>query len=275
MKKTIWLSAILMLISCTDPVAEWSKPDTITLGCENYQSIPLNNAVLYNNVWNKDSAKDYNWTQCLEQKPNSVKPVYGWSWDWPNKGRQIFSYPQIKFGSSPWDPLPKIDARFPVRLGDLATLVINHDLDIDSNGQFNVATTLWLVNSPNIGDAPNPSIIKAEVMIWTFATDKHMNPAGRKIGVIKQDDKNWSVWLNENWGDVSGQNNNKWINITFKAEESHLSNQFNIAALLDHDLLSELNLHDSYVADIELGTEIMRGKGLLWVNHFDVDMSRR
>lgn len=271
MKHIMSLMAVLTIGSCSAPTSEWIKPPSVTLGCENYQSVKLDNAVLYNNVWNKDAAKNYDWKQCLEQKPDAGLPTYGWSWDWPNEGRDIFGYPQIKVGSSPWDPLPRIDARFPVKVDRLQNLFVSHDLDISSDGEFNVATTMWLTNSPNIGDTPNKSIITAEIMIWTYATAKHMNPAGEKIGLIEQDERTWSVWVSRDWRDTSGQNENKWINVTFKAERSQLSSRYDVIALLNDDLLSGLGLEQSYIADIELGTEIMRGQGLVWVNSFDVE----
>jgi len=275
MKRFILLVFFSGAVSCSEANSDWVKPETITLGCESYKSIPVNGAVLYNNVWNSGAAKDYQWTQCLEQKPKGADAIYGWSWSWPNKGRQIFAYPQIKIGSSPWEPLPKTDTRFPVKLAQLKSLVVSHDLSIDADGQHNVATSMWLTNSSSIGDVQNKSIITAEVMVWTFATAKHMNPAGQKIGTIEQDGEKWSVWLDKSWGDASGQNENRWIYVTFKAENFHLSSKFDVAALLNNELLSELNFQQSYIADIELGTEIMRGQGLVWVNDFDVDMILR
>lgn len=275
MKRFTLMAAIFMLASCSPQDSDWTKPETITLGCESYQSIPLNHAILYNNVWNKDAADGFDWQQCLEQKPGADSPIYGWSWHWPNTGRQIFAYPQIKVGSSPWEPLPKIDDRFPAKIDQLESLTVSHELEIHADGQLNVATSMWLTSSPDIGELPNKSVIVAEVMIWTFATAEHMNPAGQNIGLIEQDGKKWSVWLNENWGDASGQNENEWVYLTFKAEEPDLTSRFDVIALLNHDLLAHLGLEKHYIADIELGTEIMRGDGLVWVNNFDVEMTAR
>lgn len=275
MKQFLLTLIVLAIAACTPPKSNWTKPNTIELGCESFQSIKIKDLVLYNNTWNSASAKDASWKQCLEQKLDVNDTVYGWSWSWPNKGRQIFAYPQIKIGSSPWEPLPKVDNRFPVKIDQLESLIISHDLDIDADSQFNVATSMWLTDSSSIGDIQNKSIITAEIMVWTFATAKHMNPAGHNIGVIEQDGKKWSVWLDKSWGDSSGQNENEWIYVTFKAEVFNLSNRFDIAALLNNNILSDLNLEQSYIADIELGTEIMRGQGLVWVNSFNAEMQLR
>lgn len=271
MKRIMYLMVALGVAACSQPTSEWIKPSSVTLGCEDYQSVELDHAVLYNNVWNKGAARNYDWEQCLEQKPSAEVPIYGWSWNWPKKGRNIFGYPQIKVGSSPWEPLPGIDARFPIKMDSLRNLFVSHNVEISSDGEHNVATTLWLTRSPEIGDTPNKSVITAEIMIWTYATVGHMNPAGRKIGLIQQNERTWSVWLSQDWGDASGHNENKWINVTFKSEQPHLSNRYDVIALLNNDLLSDLRLEQNYIADIELGTEIMRGQGLVWVNSFEVE----
>lgn len=251
---------------------EWEKPESITLGCADYQSVVRDQGILYNNVWNKDAAGSFPWRQCLEQKPGTDTVTLGWSWQWPDKGRQIFGYPQIKRGSSPWDPIPKIDDQFPIPIARLKSMTIAHDLTIAARGQHNVATSLWLTRTPAIGTKPDPTIIAAEVMVWTYATDGHMDPAGKKIGTIWHAQQRWSVWLDKNWTDASGQNDNRWIYITFQAERSSLSSRFDIAAMLRDDLLSTLEIENSYIADVELGTEIMRGQGLAWVDNFTVDI---
>ena len=274
LRRSSLMISILLLLSCEPQDKDWVKPDTISLGCEDYQSIPVGQAILYNNVWNKNAAGDFDWRQCLEQKPGTDSSIYGWSWHWPNESDKIFGYPQIKKGSSPWDPLPKIDDRFPAAIRQLDSLIISHELEISAQGQHNVATSMWLTSSPDIGDKPNPSIITAEIMVWTFATAKHLDPAGRNIGVIEQDGKKWSVWLDRDWSDASGQNDNKWIYLTFKAEESTLANRYDIVRLLKNELLSDLDLGNHFIADIELGTEIMRGSGLVWVKNFEVEMER-
>ncbi len=275
MIRLAFAAAVFNLVSCSPSESTWVKPATVTLGCKNYQSIILSHAILYNNVWNKSAAKDFDWEQCLEQKPQSDPIIYGWSWRWPSTGHQIFSYPQIKVGSSPWQPLPKINDSFPAKLDQLESLTISHELELQIDGQLNIATSMWLTHSPDIGDVPNKSVIAAEVMVWTYVTENHMNPAGRNIGTIEGSGRKWSVWVNKNWSDVSGQNQNKWIYITFKAEKSQLSSEFDIVALLSSSLLSDLKLENSYIADIELGTEIMRGEGLVWVNGFNVDIKSR
>jgi hypothetical protein len=257
-------SAPTLLSHTTDP-----------LGCEDYQAEVTEGGVLYNNVWNKGAAGSFDWTQCLERKSEGDTSTYGWSWNWPNTGRQIFGYPQIKVGTSPWDPLPKFDRRFPVQLDRIDALQISHNLNIDWEGEFNIATSLWLTHTPDIGVSPNPEIIAAEVMVWSFQTPGHMRPAGRKVGTIDQDGMSWSIWVDERWGDASKQNSNRWIYLAFQAEKPSMIATFDAALLMRSPVLQDLGLEQFYVADIELGTEIMRGSGLAWVNEFEVNLIER
>lgn len=275
MNQALTCLLVASLTGCTGQEQVWVKPETRVLGCEDYQSIPTDIGVLYNNVWNENAAGDYNWQQCLEQKPGIDPFIYGWSWDWPRISRHIFAYPQIKLGSSPWDPLPKMDARFPIKIEQLEKMVISHDLSINAVGDYNVATSMWLTHSPNIGDKPNKSIIAAEIMFWTFETQGHMAPAGRQIGSVVQDEQEWIVWLSENWGDASGENENSWVYLTFQATNPKLVNSFDASLLLNHPLVSDLDLNRYYIADVELGTEIMQGSGLVWVNDFSVDIEEK
>lgn len=271
--KKIFLSVTLVgLLGCQNNDTNSVMLDVKVLGCENYQSISVDKGILYNNVWNYKAAKDFPWEQCLVQKPNSSPPVYGWAWRWPENGRNIYGYPQIKRGVSPWDPLPKTTEKLPIQLKLLDSLIVSHELEINADAEFNVATSMWMTNTPDIGDKPNPLVITAEVMVWTYTTAKHLSPAGEEVGVITVDAKDWSVWVNKNWGDASKQNDNKWVYVTLKAETESLINSFDAVKLLNDPIFRDLNLDESYIADIELGTEVMRGRGVVWVKGFDIEI---
>lgn len=260
------------LISCQQKKTPWVKPESITINCEDYFSVETEHGVLNNNVWNKLAAKDDDWSQCLEKKQVDSLFQYGWSWSWPMGRSVIYAYPQIKIGASPWLPEPKFDSRFPLEISKLKELAIAYDVEIFANGDYNLATTMWLVNEPDIGTKPNPDIIAAEIMIWTFATENHFEPAGKKYGEIHTPNHIWEVWLNKDWSDMSGQNDNKWINITFKAKDFSVKSKINGKVLLDYAIQENMLPSHLLIADIELGNEIMSGSGLTWIKAFDVDI---
>lgn len=76
---------------------------------------------------------------------------------------------------------------------------MTYDLDTKSTGSNNLATSLWIIDSPTVSNPPDLGIIKAELMIWIETTPQDFVPGGTKRGEITMDD--------------SSQNPNKWIYI--------------------------------------------------------------
>ena len=265
----------LCLFSCKKENANetrWEKPETQTISCDDYYSEHTPNGILYNNVWNKNSANTFQWSQCLEKSLSTG--LVGWSWTWPTKSNVIFSYPQIKLGTSPWAPQPKSGSEFPLEITNLRSLLVEHELETQGNSEHNVATTLWLTNTKDIGENPNPDVIIAELMIWSFATPAHMNPAGTYTGDFEAENQRWEVWVEKNWSDASGANNNKWTYITFRAKNKSLTSKFDVIHLTNYAIEKNILPRKFYISDIELGTEIMSGSGLVWIKQFKVSIDR-
>ncbi|MFO1370788.1 MAG: hypothetical protein U1F46_17545 [Marinagarivorans sp.] len=249
----------------------WKKPETQTISCVDYFSEITPNGILYNNVWNKNAAKSFSWSQCLEKNPSTGLP--GWSWTWPNTSNVIYSYPQIKLGISPWAPQPKLSSDFPLDNTSIRSLVIEHELEIQGNSEHNVATSLWLTNTKNIGENPNPGAIIAELMIWSYSTPNHMNPAGVYKGNFEAGDQTWEVWATKNWTDASGANTNTWVYITFRAKNKSLSAAFDVKKFTNFAIEQDILPKNFYISDVELGTEIMGGSGLVWVKKFSATVN--
>ena len=49
--------------------------------------------------------------------------------------------------------------------------------------------------------------------------------------------------------------------------------KFDAAPMLRHGIAQKFILSDLYIADIQLGTEIMSGTGQVWLNHYQVDVA--
>lgn len=199
-------------------------------------------------------------------RKNPSTGLLGWSWAWPTKSNAIFAYPQIKLGTSPWAPLPKLNAEFPLESTNLQSLIVEHELEIQGNSEHNVATSLWLTNTSEIGEHPNPTAIIAELMIWTYSTPAHMNPAGKHVGDFEMGDGVWEVWVEKNWGD--NVNTNKWTYITFRAKTKALKASFDVIHFTNYAVEHNILPRTFFISDIELGTEIMSGSGLVWVKQF-------
>ncbi len=271
----IILASCLFFSACNEKVTDesvWKKPDTKTINCGDFTSEETPDGTLYNNVWNKHAAQGFQWRQCLEK--SLTADLFGWSWEWPTDSNAIFAYPQVKVGISPWDPRSPANSGFPLNGTDVRSLIIEHELEVQGNSEHNVATSIWLTNTHEIGNKPNPSIIIAELMIWNFATPNHMNPGGTHIGNVEVENQSWEVWVDKNWGDVSGENSNKWVYITFRATTNNLKAKFDVIKFTNYAVEQKILPKDFYIADIELGTEIKSGSGLVWVKQFDVSVEK-
>ena len=268
------LGLLGLLNACAkqEQATAWVKPTTSSLGCEDYQTHAIDQGVLYNNVWNKQADTTGQGIQCLESRESDGVTEFGWSWHWPKTQRAVFGYPQIKLGTSPWAPLPAGDARFPVQISQLNKLRLAFAVDTNSDGDFNLATSLWLLREPLTSDKAEPEKIAAEVMLWTYATQGQFSPAGKKLGEFQLENQAWELWADGDWRDVSGANANHWVYIVFKAKQNALVADVNLLALLQQAVAKKLIAADFYVADIELGNEVMGGSGISWVKSFQLEL---
>lgn len=264
------LAIIFLAAACSSaPDDSWIKPESsTTLGCEDYLAIPTQQGILYNNVWNKHAAKVGEWSQCLEKRTHNGIEQLGWSWRWPMGKRVIYAYPQIKLGASPWAPEPRMDERFPAQIALLQTFELSYDVESSTNGEHNLAASMWLTKEPVTSSTPNPAAITTEIMIWTFSTKGHFNPAGKKIQEIPIDGITWELWVEQNWKD--DVNDNRWTYVTFRSTKHFSAGRVDILKLLQHAIEKGLITPDLYVTDIELGNEIMGGSGITWIRSFDV-----
>ena len=253
----------------------WTAPPMDKVDCGEYANVITELGVLNNNVWNKAAAADDRWVQCLVTKNENNQTVYGWYWDWPRGRKVIYAYPQIKIGASPWAPEPKFDDRFPLKIDTLETLNIQHHLETQTNGKHNTATSLWIVDEPYDESQPNPSIINTEIMIWTFATEGHFPPAGTKSDEISVNGIVWEVWNKKRWTDQSGVNDNTWGIITFKSKINILVADIDALQMLKYAIAQRLLSENLYIADIELGNEIMGGAGVSWVRQFKLQFEQK
>ncbi|MGO4892945.1 GH12 family glycosyl hydrolase domain-containing protein [Flavobacterium sp. W21_SRS_FM6] len=273
MKHLIFVLVIL-LWSCTpDNRPEWVKPKSVVVSCDEYYNLETKYGVLTNNVWNKHAAENDSWEQCIEKLNIDGIVQYGWSWSWPFERRVIYSQPQIKMGASPWAPEPKFNDSFPLKISKLEKLIITHELDISSNGEHNNVTTMWLLSEAYRGDKVRPDLIKAEVMIWTYSTKNHFDPAGKRHGELKIGSDVWEVWYQKDWHDKSGVNDNQWISLSFKAQKSSMKASIPALELLQFAVDKGLISKDLYIADIELGNEIMSGSGITWIKELSVSFN--
>ncbi|WP_232788043.1 hypothetical protein [Paraglaciecola sp. MB-3u-78] len=74
------------------------------------------------------------------------------------------------------------------------------------------------------------------------------------------------------WDLDAGNNDNNWIYLAFRTRQPLQQIKFDAAEMLRHGMAQNFITSDLYIADIQLGTEIMSGTGQVWLNHNQVDV---
>lgn len=246
------------------------------LECTSFASVKTPKGYLQNNVWNKHSAGDFPWIQCVAERLIDNEIQYGWFWSWPTEGNQIFAQPQITLGQTPWadhhQPLPG----YPIAIADLDKLTMSYDVEIQTTGDLNLSSTLWITNLPVIPQQAQKESIVAEIMVWTYTTkDFYPHPAGKKVGEFSGFGQQWEVWHHQNWHDTSGLNKNAWSYIAFRSKQPLLKADYDFIPMINYCIEKGILSNDLFIADIQLGNEVLRGKGETWLKQFDVEIVRK
>jgi hypothetical protein len=269
-----------VLVGCGETVTEQQKLAAIeqdkailAFTCEGYGSRNTPFGDLQNNIWNAHSANEFEWTQCLAMRTRDAKTQYGWYFQWPEDGDAVYAQPQITLGNSPWIKHTQINSGYPIAINNLQKLTVDYSVEILTDGELNLTSTLWLTRSDKILVEADTSKIAAEIMVWTYASDDfYSTPAGNKVANITIDGFEWEVWWDPKWHDTSGKNDNNWVYLAFRATESKFAIKFDAAKMLSYSIESKLIPADLNIADIQLGTEIMSGTGQVWLNQYQVDV---
>lgn len=117
---------------------------------------------LHNDVWGAKRGitplADY--MQCMSA-PSGVDGIGGsFRWKFRPRSDSIKSYPHVTYG---WDFSKPVDAKLlPVRVGDLSSLLVQYDYDIQSKAKYNVAFDIWLSDK----ERPVRDDLTTELMIW-------------------------------------------------------------------------------------------------------------
>ena len=259
-----------------------SMPEHQVISCEDYATETTNLGLLVNNVWNKHAAANQateNTRQCIVKQQRDMGFVYGWLWDWPRSPRAVFAQPQLKLGASPWDPTRSFGNDFPIPVAEVKSAGLSHRLSVISNGNYNVATTMWFTDTPidsrsELSLDQRRQAIVAELMIWTYYTADQFKPGGKKLYTATIGGLEWEYWYKEQWDDASKRNDNSWRYITFRLTNPSLDVNIDLDELLDfarqHDAIDKR----WYIGDLELGTEVMGGQGFASLEHFEFSLNK-
>ena len=221
--------------------------------------------ILNDDVWNPGSlvyGQDY--TISTTYNPSDLQQGTQFDWSFPDATSSIpLAFPNIKYGV---DPLssgtsgPQTNATFPIQISQLSTFSVNYNVSIsgDTKG-FAVGLELWITSQPNGG---NQSITN-QVMVWVH--EGAFSPQGQLISSYTDPGDaviSGGIWNRTVHTDKGGN----WQYTTLVTNTGQLSGQVDVTALLGELESLHIVSSSSYVADVELGSEVAFGQGSMTVN---------
>ena len=148
---------------------------------------------------------------------------------------------------------------------------MSYDVEIETSGDHNLAASIWLIRTPTVESPPDLSAIAVELMIWTESEPAGFVPGGTKRAEIQIDGIDWEVWAAEDWGGSPGSSNPmRWTYIAYRAKTSTRVISYDARKFIADAITRGLATADLYIADVELGNEIISGSGKTWVRSFSV-----
>ncbi|MCG8588609.1 MAG: hypothetical protein MJE66_04895 [Proteobacteria bacterium] len=215
--------------------------------------------LLFNNVWNKGSLDDYE--QCIALGEDA----FHWRWRWPGGDLMPEAYPEIVFGHHPWRTDSTTEA-LPRKLGDAGPLEVEYAVRLAGGGRHNLAFQLWLVDAL----PPTPAGARAEVMVWV--ANHGMTPAGEKTSVLAHADARYDLYEAQREHLDRGVPRS-WKLVTLVSQRPQLEARLELGALLQQ-LVERGHLDEAlWVANVDLGTEVVSGSGSADVTAYRVTVA--
>jgi hypothetical protein len=239
LRSRAWIGLALAALACRGDALEWH--------CDDNAEVRVGTLRLVNNVWNKGSVRDYE--QCVSAGRDSLR----WKWSWPGGDTMPEAFPEIVFGWHPWrDASTSPD--LPRRLADLEELRVEYDARVEGEGVYNLAFQLWLVDRL----PPRPDAARAEVMVWV--ANRGMQPAGRPVRRAAIGGVEYDLYEAER-KHLDRGTWRAWSLVTLVSRERRMAGPLDVSPLLR--ALSEQGRLDEtlWVANLDLGTEVVAGSG--------------
>lgn len=255
------------------PLRRYIPGETMERGCDAFSEIWVPQGLMNNNVWNMGPAGSFPWRQCLLQRGEGDLAEYGWSWSWPPVSRAVYSYPGITMGKKPWLGGASTRDDLPIRIRDIESMRVDFELETETDGEFNLAVSLWVTRTGAVTEAPFPDDILTEFMIWT--NYRGMIPVSPFRGSTTIEGLSFDVQHVPNWFDASGVNTNRWSYLAYHVRTTQRTNSaaLDLRAFLDDAVARGYLTPDQFVNSVEVGNEVQAGAGVSWVRSLSLEVN--
>lgn len=247
-------------------------PVVSTLSCAADASVTTALGRLHNNTWNRAAVGSQAWRQCLQRRVQAGSTELGWTWQWPEGDTGVLAYPSLVIGAKPWEAGPGNDARFPVPIARIGSLRLRYTLDTTASGRSNLATSLWLINTPTVGSPPVTTAITTELMVWTRASGGDWTGGTQPFAEVTLGGRRWLVYGRRDQSDASGGSVHTWTLLVYAAADPSDTLDLDLKLVLDDAIARGWVNAADHVADVELGNEIAGGSGSTWIRQFSLEL---
>lgn len=251
----------------TEPATPFAHPadDTLRFNmlCNESVTAASGSYVIENNVWGKGALTD--WSQCVGATNSPRRGLAArWTWDWKYQGDNVKAYPEVVFGHKP-GTARSTTPLLPRKLGEVRRVVMDYDISTKRNGTGNLSVDIWLTDTPAPTTFAVPPITH-EVMIWLEIFGP-MYAGGDQIDTVSIHGIPYRVYVGEKFG-------LGWRYIAFKPENTPMQPvaQLDLMPYLLYLETKGLVSPESYLANINLGNEIISGAGATQVNHLAIEV---
>ncbi len=235
----MFTSILFVLAQASSPAAP------VDVRREDNALLPIDGAVLYNNVFGKGDITDY------RQSVFRGKDTAGWEWEWPESGvPSVKSYPEVILGRSPWSEA-KAGDQLPRRLSD-TRLTIDFDFSTVASGLWLGSFDFWITRS----DHPTAKDIVGNLTVWTM--NHGLTPAykGRHMA-LKIGGRSYEAILET----PKEQPDKPWKTLCLVDAEPRRKGSLELGPLIEALIAQGLAQPTDFLATAELGSEVAYGKG--------------
>jgi Glycosyl hydrolase family 12 len=233
-----------------------------------------------NNVYNPPVGAVYgqDYSVYIHYNPYDVANGSQFIWSFPQtSGSDIFAFPEIVHGSSPWSNAGTNTNDFPRKLSSINSLTVNYDISLASLTGVNVAFDLWFTSVPGGG----VTTIQNEVLIVI-----HEGVAGAAGTFVGPD----SVISGQIYDNPSANDQtqflaglepfHQWNFTEIITSTDKLSGQIDLRAIFNEleqtyvsGVATPILSESEYLSDIELGSEVYFGKGSMTLNNYGINLN--
>ena len=229
-----------------------TRAQDTTYNCNGWSQFAIESYLVENNIWGQGSITDF--IQCIYRTGSGDDIHFGWNWNWPGGSSNVKAYPEVIFGKKPWSS-SSTNAALPIKVQTLDEFYVVYDLDMDAAGSYNLAFEFWVTTDSMSSETG----ITTEVMIWM--DNNLIGPAGNIIGTVTFAGFDYNLYR-ANW--------DSWTYFAFLSAEPQYSGVLGVHHFVDHLVSQGMLNPDEYIADFELGNEVVYGTGHTDIQQYEI-----